>query len=116
ASASDTPLHIAVERGGQALAVQKFTRVPSGQGKSIVYGPYDPAAGLAAGEVAIVFLAQDNSKPSQMPKCPVLAAVQTEAGVAGTGLGKAFHLTTDRPAVVYQMLPYGSGAAAATSA
>src|SRR5262249_2290842 len=34
----------------------------------------------------------------------------------GNGVGQAFHITTDRPVVAYQMLPYGGGKAAATGA
>ena len=52
---------------------------------------------------------------SQRP-CPVPAAIGTGVQVHGTGIGTAFHITTDMPVVAYQMLPYGGGAAAATGA
>ena len=48
--------------------------------------------------------------------CPVPAALGTGVQVHGTGVGTAFHITTDMPVVAYQMLPYGGGAAAATGA
>jgi IgGFc binding protein len=115
-NAGAEPLHITVELDGVSLPVGQFTRVPNGQGPNIVYGAYDSAAGLPGASVAIVFLAQNHDVASQMPNCPVLPAVITQAYVDGTGMGKAFHITTDRPAVAYQILPYGSGQAMATSA
>lgn len=51
-----------------------------------------------------------------MPDCPVKAAIAAEAAVSGTGIGTAFHFTSDRPVVAYQILPYGGGSSAATSA
>ena len=48
--------------------------------------------------------------------CPVPAAIGTGAQITGTGIGHAFHITTDLPVVAYQMLPYGGGKAAATGA
>ena len=108
------PVHINVEYGGQMLPVANFTRIPSGQGNNIVYGPYDANAGLPADEVAILFLSRG---PGTFPDCPVPGGgVAQETQVVGTGLGKAFKITTDRPVAAYQMLPYGGGSVAATSA
>jgi hypothetical protein len=50
------------------------------------------------------------------PACPVPPAVPSEIEVVGTGRGQAFRISTDRPVAAYQMLPYGSGDAALTSA
>lgn len=111
-----TPVHLQVEYKGQQLPVANFTRIPQGQGQSLSYAPYDAAAGLAPGQVAILFLAQGPNLGSFMPACPVQAAVGEEAAVTGTGYGSAFHLTSDRPVVAYQILPYGGGSSAATSA
>jgi hypothetical protein len=36
--------------------------------------------------------------------------------INGSGIGHAFHITTDQPVVSYQILPYGGGKAAATGA
>jgi len=110
-----TPVHLQVEYQGQQLPVANFTRIPQGQGQGLTYAPYDPAAGLPPGEVAILFLSQGPGG-SFMPACPVPAALAEEAAVTGTGLGDAFHLTADRPIVAYQILPYGGGSSAATSA
>ncbi len=108
------PVHINVEYDGQQLAVGNFARIPSGQGANIVYDPYDANAGLAVGEVAILFLSRG---PGGFPTCPGnAAAITDETAVINTGRGKAFHITTDFPVAAYQMLPYGGGSVAATSA
>jgi len=108
------PVHIQVEFNGQMLPVANFARIPQGQGKDIVYGPYDADAGLPVGEVAILFLSRG---PGLFPSCPVQSVgVPIETQVVGTGRGRAFKISTDRPVAAYQMLPYGGGSVAATSA
>lgn len=114
ANTGDEPAHIQVEYQGQQLPVESFARIPTGQGNNIVYSPYDANAGLPPGEVAILFLSRG---PGGFPTCPGgLAAVPQETHVADTGRGNAFHISTDYPVAAYQMLPYGGGAVAATSA
>ncbi|WP_272000887.1 IgGFc-binding protein [Nannocystis radixulma] len=107
------PVHIKVEFNGQTLPIANFTRIPQGQGKTIVYSPYDVDAGLPAGEVAILFLSRG---PGFFPDCPAPVGVGIETQVVGTGRGRGFNITTDRPVAAYQMLPYGGGSVAATSA
>lgn len=109
----DEPVHIEVEHAGMSLAVADFTRIPQGQGQGITYAPYDAGAGLAASEVALLFLSRG---AGDLPTCPAPPGLAAEAHVTGTGRGEAFHITTDRPVAAYQMLPYGSGQAAITSA
>lgn len=109
----DEPVHIEVEYDGQSLDVAGFTRIPEGQGENISYAPYDPVAGLPVGQVALVFLSRG---PGDNPDCPAPAGVATETEVAGTGRGKGFRISTDRPVAAYQMLPYGGGSVAITSA
>jgi hypothetical protein len=108
------PVHIEVDYDGQSLPVGNFARIPQGQGPSITYAPYDAAAGLAPGEVAILFLSRETG--GNLIDCPAPAAVTFDASVHGTGRGKAFHVTTDRPVIAYQILPYGGGDSLATSA
>lgn len=108
-----TPVQINVEYDGQSLPVD-FAYIPKGQGDAITYEPYDPAAGLGVGEVAILFLARNQF--GFVIDCPEPAAISGEVGVEGTGRGKAFHITTDRPVVAYQILPYGGGPSAFSSA
>jgi hypothetical protein len=114
ANTSDEPAHIEVEYNGAMLPVASFTRIPSGQGMGITYNPYDPVAGLPPNEVAIIFLSRG---PGALIDCPVPGGgVPQETQVVGTGRGHAFNISTDQPVAAYQMLPYGSGSAAATSA
>jgi hypothetical protein len=112
----DEPVHIEVEHDGQSLSVADFTRIPQGQGQGIVYAPYDAQAGLPVGEVALVFLSRGPGGEGNLPACPAPPGVDVETAVLGTGRGAGFHISTDRPVAAYQMLPYGSGNAAITSA
>ena len=117
ANTSQGQAHMNIEFNGAFIDLARFAKIPQGQGQNLTYGAYDPAVGLAPGQVAIVFLAY--SPVLTLPPnvaCPVPAAIGTEAQIPGNGIGKAFHITTDMPVVAYQMLPYGGGAAAATGA
>jgi hypothetical protein len=107
------PAHLEVEWQGQPLPVQDFVRIPQGQGQNLTYGPYDPNQGLPPGEVAIVFLSRG---AGFLPACPSPPALNQETQVPGTGYGNAFNIRSDRPVIAYQMLPYGGGSVAATSA
>jgi hypothetical protein len=108
------PVHIQVERGGQPLP-DGFIYIPVTQGQTVDYVPYDPVNGLAVGQVAILFLARSPFGGSVVD-CPRPAAIGKEVGVTGTGLGEAFHITTDYPVVSYQIVPYGGAQAYVTSA
>ena len=109
----NTPVKISVSYKGQTLQTSAFTRIPKGQGNALTYQPYDDSAGLAPGEVAILFLSGHQGSGQF---CPVAAAVAEDPSINGTGRGEAFHITTDRPVAAYQILPFGGGAAAVTSA
>jgi hypothetical protein len=114
ANTSKANAHLTVTWDNVQMDLSQFAKIPQGTGQSLTYGPYNPATGLAPGEVAIIFLVH---VPGFMHvACPVQAALASGVQVAGTGKGKAFHLTTDMPVVAYQMLPFGGGAAAATGA
>jgi len=108
------PVHLKVEFAGQALP-DGFIYVPVTQGQTVDYVPYDPVVGLPVGQVAILFLARSPLGGSVVD-CPRPAAVGKEMGVSGTGLGAAFHITTDYPVVSYQIVPYGGAQAYVTSA
>ena len=110
------PVHIDVFRGGQQLPNTGFIVIPSGQGQTLSYQPYDAAQGLPVGEVAILFLSHESPPPAFVPACPLPAAMNAESGVLNTGMGNAFNIKTDRPVVAYTILPYGGGPSAATSA
>jgi hypothetical protein len=114
------PVHLAVERDGKALDPTQFAAMPQGQGKMLTYTPYDAAAGIPVGQVAILFLSRFSG--GSVANCPVAPSTSAETGVSfddtgnATGVGQAFHIGTDYPVVVYQMTPYGGGTAGVTSA
>ncbi len=116
ANTSKDPVHIDVSWNNETLAINTFAKLPMGAGTTLTYGAYDNTAGLAPGKVAILFLAEGPPTFNMNVQCPVAAAVGAPAQTKGTGLGNAFHITTDQPVVAYQMLPYGGGKAAATGA
>jgi hypothetical protein len=112
------PIHVQVSRAGQTLDPSTFAGIPVGQGPSLSYKPYDPVAGIPLDQVLVLFLSR-SSKGATVVNCPLPAAINGaagETGVAGTGIGTAFSITTDYPVVAYQMTPYGGGQAAFTSA
>lgn len=109
-------VHIDVAYNGSALDPTAFAYIPSiGAGGVVNYTPYDSATGLPSGEVAILFLSR-YSQGGSVIDCPKPAALDIEAGFPGTGMGKAFHITTDYPVTAYQMVPFNGGTAAVTSA
>jgi hypothetical protein len=118
ANVSDVPAHITVDRDGSAIDLSSFAKLPVGTGESISYADYDSTAGLGSGDVAILFLDYSLSSIEDLGNvpCPIKAALGSDVQVHGTGIGNAFHITTDTPVVAYQELPYGGGSAAATGA
>jgi hypothetical protein len=115
-----------VDLAGTTLPVDQFARIPVGQGLNITYQPYDSTVGLAQDQVAILFLSRDpaalqdpiTNDPRVLANCPpgVVPAVVGDAALHGTGIGTAFHVSTNVPVVAYQMLPYGGGSARVTGA
>jgi hypothetical protein len=123
ANTSAAAAHLDVSFAGAPIDLGSFARLPHGAGLSLKYDPFDPGAGLAPGEVAILFLAgPPTTKPLPVGDqhdpvpCPVLPSRSTLSQVHGTGMGGAFRIRTDQPIVAYQMLPYGGGTAAVTGA
>jgi IgGFc binding protein len=109
-----TPVKIGVEWRGEALAVDRMTRVPSGSGPGLTYAPL-VGGEIPPGEVAIVFLSQHGSFVS----CPSGVEPGYTIGyskVSGTGKGYAFHITASAPVTAYDIYPYGGGSSAVTSA
>jgi hypothetical protein len=117
-----TPVKITADWGGQPVDVASSAYVPSGTGTSIGYTPLG-SAGLQPGQVAILFL--NDWAPGQVnigflnyacPKGVQAAFTSSDGAVHGTAIGSAFHVTTDHPVVAYDILPYGGGQSAVTSA
>ncbi|MEM1031418.1 MAG: IgGFc-binding protein [Myxococcota bacterium] len=113
----DTPARIELRRGGQSFSAETFVRIPRGLGSNVTYEPYDPALGLAPGEVAIAFLSGTVDNMGLDVPCPITPAVVGDASVGlGSDIGLSFEITTDVPVVAYQMNPFGGGSAAVTGA
>ncbi len=113
------PVTVTVDRGGTTLDPTTFAYIPSGTGKNLTYAPLTNGQ-IQPGEVAILFLAHitpSDGTNIDIP-CPtgITPAVTADAAVHGTGYGSAFHFSTSAPTVAYDILPYGGGNAAATSA
>ncbi len=107
-----TAAHVTVEYGGQSLSPAGFARTPVGAGPGLTLSAYDPVAGIAPQDVAILFLGGESGTA---PMCPVTAAV-TAPMLSGTGVSTSFHITSDVPVVAYEINPYGGGSAAVTGA
>jgi hypothetical protein len=110
-----SPVTVSVEYNNQPLnGIANAARLPQGSGQSITYATL-PNGQIPANEVAIVFLAHTSTAPV---KCPngITPLMQTDPATHGTGIGKAFHITTSAPVVGYQIYPYGGGNSAITSA
>lgn len=122
------PAALKLQRGATVFSLNQVARLPQGAGTTLTYLPYD-AAGLAPGAVAILFLSGPSDtrpRPVTQPAptlespCPfgVTAAVddETSVGRAVSGMGEAFHLTSDRPIVAYDISPYGGAYSYVSSA
>lgn len=105
------PAHIQVKHMGVDLPVADFIRIPQGSGPALTFGPYDPATGLAPGQLAVLFL---GGNTGGQPLCPIPSAVPASS-LVGNGIGASFQITTDVPVVAYQINPFGGGSAAVTA-
>jgi hypothetical protein len=121
------PLHVSLEYAGQKVDGTSYAYLPQGTGANISYVPITTTGGaIQPNQVAIIFLSQyggltdDAGSPLQNKiLCPpgVQAAFTTQdVGTHGTALGNAIHLSTDYPAVVYDIYPYGGAASFISSA
>src|SRR5690606_7622345 len=107
-------LHIELSYAGSPLSIASFARVPLGFGPNLTLAPYDPVQGLAPGEVAVLVLNGPPPNSGGVP-CPIVPAIGQDTRIAGTGKGESFLITTDLPAVAYQINPYGAGIGAAVA-
>jgi hypothetical protein len=112
-----TPVTITAAWGGTTGDGATIARVPVGQGNALSYQPLTNGQ-LQPGEIAIVFLAQYSSGDFLQVPCPsgTQSLVNSATEVDGTGMGTAFHITTDRPVVAYDIFPWGGASSFVTSA
>lgn len=109
----NVPAHIDLEYAGMPIAVENFAYAPMGVGQNVTYQAYDPDAGIAPGEMVVLFL---SGSSGGAPNCPFPSAVPNGATFGGTGFGDAFRVQSDVPVVAYQMNPFGGGSVAVTGA
>jgi IgGFc binding protein len=112
-----TPVTISAGYQGVNFDINLVARVPMGSGPGLTYAPL-PNGQLDPGQIAIVFLSQFNSGQIFWTPCPpgTTAGINGNTHVNPTGVGNAFHLTTDRPVVAYDIYPYGGASSYVTSA
>jgi len=109
---------ITIERDGQTYDVTQYARIPDGTTNAGAW-PTVPAAGLPPNQVAVLFLSQDPSSVNGTPlTCPVPPAINTAGGsaVSGSGLGRAWKITSNIPVSAYDILPYGGASSYLPSA
>ena len=116
--ANDTPVpvQIAVARGATQYDPTKFGRLAESSGSPSTW-PTIPPAGVPAGQVAVLFMEDDPSSTNTTPMtCPIPPAIEQQYGTelpgAGsqaslTGVGTAWHIATDVPVQMFDILPYG---------
>jgi hypothetical protein len=115
----DIDVTVSVEYDGQSLDASTFGYIPSGSGPSIQYAPLAGSV-IPPGQIAILFLNRFGSSPLGLnTNCPpgITPAISTfDAAPHGTGFGSAFHISTTKRVVAYDIYPYGGGQSALTSA
>jgi hypothetical protein len=94
---------LSLSRADTTYDVGSVARVPM-TGLPETDWPALPTDGVPAEQVAVLFL---EGGPTHDIGCPVTPAVDTNTRVVATGRGKAWHLTSDTPVAVYDILPYG---------
>ncbi len=111
ANSSNAGVKLGVEYKGSQLDATQFSYLPSGSGSTTTYKAL-PNATIPPKQVAIVMLSNEQSG-----KCPGgMSSAAAAAALPGTGIGSAFHITTNAPVVAYDLFPYGGGDSAITSA
>jgi hypothetical protein len=115
---------ITVQWNGKNYDVTQFGRIPDGTPNAASWQPV-PATGLPSNKVAVLFIEQDPSSVNATPlTCPVTPAVSQADGTAvyygmsanDTGIGHAWHISTDIPVSAYDILPYGGASSYLPSA
>ncbi len=106
-----SPVSIEAEYNGQVIDTASYTYVPQG-------ASYQPLSGgqLEPGELGILFLSKYESGDIFQVDCPVPQALEMSTQVDTTGRGWAFHITTDRPIVAYDVYPWGGAQSYVSSA
>jgi hypothetical protein len=104
-----TPVTIGVEHDGVTLDAAAMARIPKASGDNITYEPL-PSDGLPAGQMALLFLAQDATNIYIQGPCPegVVAGLKRDPAIADTGKAQAFIIKTQAPVTAYNIFSYPS--------
>jgi len=117
---------VSVTRSGVTYDVTKFGRIAQ-SGSAAGSWPAVPSTGIPPGDVAVLFMSHDPASVNFDPlTCPVTPAVSQSNGTAVPGSnagssnvtarGAAFHISTDIPVTLYDILPYGGASSYLPSA
>ena len=101
-----------VSRGAVSYDVTQSARI-SASGVPETGWSVIPPNGLPTEQVAVLFL---EGGRKEMCGCPVQAAVGTNTTIEQTERGEAWHVVTDVPVSVYDIVPYGGADSALPSA
>ncbi len=124
-------VQITVARSGKTYNVTQFGRIAKAGTQASTWAAV-PSTGLPPGEVAVLFMEEDpNSTNAGSLACSkaanigVMPAVSQQYGTALTGsgttpsitgIGAAWHISTDLPVTSYDILPYGGASSYLPSA
>ena len=119
-------VNVTVTRSGVTYDVTKFGRIAQA-GTSASSWPTVPSTGIPPGDVAVLFMSHDPASVNFDPlTCPVTPAISQSNGTAVPGSnsgasnvtarGAAFHISTDIPVTLYDILPYGGASSYLPSA
>jgi hypothetical protein len=110
------PVQISVDRDGVSYDPTTIGRIAETNVNPASW-PLIPSSGLPPGEVAVLFASEDpSSNNNGSLACPVTPAISQKYGTALTGAGtmaqltgrgKAWHVATTRPVLMYDILPFG---------
>lgn len=110
-----SPITITADYAGTPIDTATHTYIPQGQGASLTYQPMTGGQ-LGPGELGILFLSKYESGDIFQVDCPVPQGLEMSTQVDASGRGNAFHITTDRPIVAYDVYPWGGAASYVSSA
>jgi len=112
----NSPITVQADYAGQTIDASNYLFVPQGQGSALTYVP--TGGQLQPGELGILFLSKYESGDVYQIDCPsgVGNALEMSTQIDTTGRGSAFHITTDRPVVAYDVYPWGGASSYVTSA
>jgi len=119
-------VNVTVTRGGTSYDVTSFGRIAQ-SGQPVTSWAAVPSTGIPPGDVAVLFMSHDPQAVNFDPiTCPIAPAISQTDGTAVPGAnngsssvtarGQAFHVTSDVPVTLYDILPYGGASSYLPSA